>query len=175
MRLTCIQQRAVNGINFNFKMLTKKKSTIENCRASTAYWQWIWRKKPTHLQQEKLITMEEKKKKKEKWNGDAAKQTNIKAILCADNRRQSLKLDRKNNGSRQKRIQWTMLVASKKNIFVKIADSEKSTARSSQPMDWLIRVLRTICLCRRRTTNSLFPRVVRFAGRCCFGEAHQQH
>lgn len=76
MRLTCIQQRAVNGINFNFEMLTKKKSTIENCRASTAYWQWIWRKtKPTHLQQEKLITMKEKnKKRKVKWRRSTANQ-----------------------------------------------------------------------------------------------------
>lgn len=78
--LTRIQQWAVNGIIFNFKMLTEKKSPIENCRATSAHWQWIKeakKKKTTDsfAAEQAIHTMQQKKKKKSEKTPEQTKPT----------------------------------------------------------------------------------------------------
>lgn len=102
---------------------------------------------------------------KEKWNDDAANLMWAKStskLFCADNRRRSLKLYRKNNGNEQKRTQWAVRDARwsvpEKNIFVQIYRQWKiDSAWSPEPLDCrLLGAARDLFISSGHTTNSLF-------------------
>lgn len=82
----------------------------------------------------KSYTYNAAKKEKEKWKDIGANQSNFEIILCADNRRRSLKLYRKNNENHQKRTQqWAM--PEKKHIRQNYRQWKIERTESDQPLD----------------------------------------